>query len=61
MRYIYFIGYAHSKGFGMMEVNRDAPITLMDEIKEICLIIEKRDDLHSVVVLSFQLLRTENV
>ena len=61
MRYFYFVSYAHTTGFGSLEVSADTPIFSMKTIAEIVTEIKRcNPSFGGVVVLNFILLRTED-
>jgi len=61
-RYTYFVSYSHSTGFGCIELFRDSLIDNFNSIKQLCENdIPKSNGLEKVVVLNYQLLKTEDV
>ena len=65
MKYIYIVSYFHrpddngSFGFGRQEITLDEPITRGDQFKEIERRLSEFGDVGKAIVISHQLLRTE--
>lgn len=50
----YFISYSHSRGFGASEFYRDRPISDYEDLRVIAKIIEREENVHSVVIINFR-------
>jgi len=65
MKYIYTVSYFHrpddngSFGFGRQEITLDEPITRGEQFKAIEIFLSNVGKVGSVIVISHQLLRTE--
>lgn len=62
-RYIYFVSYRFSTGFGRCEVKRNQPIESIEDIaKEEYSIQQQNSDKDiQIIITNFQLLRTEDI
>jgi len=59
MKYVYFVSYAHSNGFGSCQITQKKEISSINEVDAIALLIEEDKPGINVCVLFFTLLRTE--
>jgi len=60
MKYTYFVSYAHNRGWGNIEITSSG---LLDDIKVIHQtqnIIREISKMDEIVIIGFQLLKTEN-
>jgi len=56
-KYQYLIAYIHSNGFGKTSITAIRPIKTPETIKEIELSIEKNENLKTVGIINYKLLR----
>lgn len=57
MKYVYFVSFSHSEGFGNIEITVGTPIDNFDKINQIQdLIMSNEEDFEEVVVMNFVLL-----
>ncbi|MDT8902204.1 hypothetical protein [Anaeroselena agilis] len=55
----YFVSYYFLDGFGCLEIIRKQAISNFDDIHEICNLIEQEKGYTGVVLLNYQLLRSD--
>lgn len=55
--YVYFISYAHSKGFGTLEATFDEKLTHIDDIEALAQQIEDELPVEGAVILNFKIIR----
>lgn len=56
---IYFVSYAHSKGFGNVEVKVEDEMVDIDAVQTLALEIAESLGIENVVILNFFVLRVE--
>jgi hypothetical protein len=60
MKYIYFVSYAHDRGFGNTELTTNHKISTMEEIKNVKKLVEDKGEVKGIAILNFILLKKEN-
>ncbi len=55
----YFVAYSYENGFGNFAVACDQMISRMEEITELAKLVEQSTGFNGVVVLNYQLLRSD--
>jgi hypothetical protein len=59
MKYIYFVSYAHERGFGNCDIINDKTIDSWEDIQRIKEQLETECNISKPVIISFQLLKRE--
>ena len=59
-KYVYFVSYAHQFGWGNIEITQEMEMTEIQFIKSAQQMIENDFDGKDPIIISFQLLRTED-
>jgi len=57
--YIYFVSYAHERGFGNIEITQNVEMSEFQHIRGVEEIIKNKSEIKSPIVISYQLLRAE--
>ena len=55
-KFTYFVSYVHRMGVGWSVIERDIPLTTVEEIRSITNFIENTNGLNDVSIINFQLL-----
>lgn len=58
-KYVYFVSFNYPQGHGNREITCLDPIKSMRDLKEITSLIQEETGLTDIVILNYQLMRTE--